>query len=360
MPWAGKSVFVLIVSWFVLLLSHNSAAQTLRERADQLGFLVGTAVRPEQFSEPAYSATLAREYNLIEAENSMKWEALRPSKESFDFAAGDKVVGFAREHRMKVRGHTLVWGRHNPQWLTKGNFDSPQLARLLHQHIETVVEHYRDQVFAWDVLNEAFDENGTLRSSIWYDQPGIGFSDSQTAYIEQIFRWAHSADPHAQLFYNDNGCETLNIKSDAIYKMVRDFKKRNVPIHGIGLQMHIFDLAADVASVSANIKRFTELGIQVHITEMDVALPVDPANGALKNPADLLTQAEIYRAIASACLAHPGCSALQTWGFTDEYSWIRSYSQGKQGSALPFDTKYKPKPAYRALMDSFSHPSPAR
>ena len=114
--------------------------------------------------------------------------------------------------------------------------------------------------------------------------------------------------------------------------------------------MHIANLHADVASISANIGRFTALGVQVHITEMDVALPVD-ANGNA-NPEDLQRQAEIYRQIASACLAHPGCTAIQTWGFTDKYSWIGSHSKHTQGAALLFDLNYRAKPAYEALRNA--------
>ena len=149
------------------------------------------------------------------------------------------------------------------------------------------------------------------------------------------------------LFYNEAGAEVVNPKSDAIYAMVRDFRQRGVPIDGVGFQMHLEKLRADVASISANIKRFTALGVEVHITEMDVALPVDP-NG---NPRfeDLQLQADICREVSTACLSHPGCTAIQTWSFTDKYSWIGSHSKHVQGGALPFDRNYGTKPAYEAL-----------
>jgi endo-1,4-beta-xylanase len=139
----------------------------------------------------------------------------------------------------------------------------------------------------------------------------------------------------------------VNLKSDTIYAMVRDFRRRGVPIDGVGLQMHISNLHADIASISANISRFTALGVQVHFTEMDVSLPVD-ANGNA-SPEDLQRQADIYRQIAGACLAHRGCTAIQTWGFTDKYSWIGSHSKHTLGAALLFDQNYRAKPAYWAL-----------
>ena len=212
-------------------------------------------------------------------------------------------------------------------------------------------------MLAWDVVNEAFDENGALKASIWYDRPGIGLARKSTAYIEQAFRWAHAADPQALLFYNDNDAETINSKSDAIYAMVKDFKQRGVPIDGVGMQIHIFDLHADSDGISTNIARFTALGVQVHFTEMDVAVPLDAAVHA--NAPDLALQAEIYRAIASAGLAHAGCTAIQTWGFTDKYSWIGWKTKGAKGDALLFDRYYTPKPALAALEDACRHGPPA-
>jgi len=346
------------------LLFVHLAAQSLREKADALGISIGAAARPALFSERLYSLTLSREFNMLEPEDAMKWWVIRPDRFTFDFTQADRLVGFAETHRMKVRGHTLVWGGSNPAWLTSEAFTAEQLNQLLQEHITKVVTRYQGKVFAWDVVNEAFDERGQLRPSLWNDQPGIGFAGKSTGYIEQVFRWANVADPQALLFYNDTGGEAINTKSDAIYAMVKDFKLRGVPIDGIGMQMHLFDLQADFDSIDANIARFTALDVQVHITEMDVALPVDAAGNA--TPADLARQAEIYRRVAAACLAHPGCTAIQTWGFTDKYSWIGSKTKHAKGQALLFDRYYAAKPACQALKNAFESdpllhsPAPAR
>ena len=130
------------------------------------------------------------------------------------------------------------------------------------------MKHYAGEVFAWDVVNEALDENGNVRDSLWYNQPGIGLSRQGTAYIEQVFRWAHKADPKALLFYNEAEGEAMNRKSDAIYAMVKDFKRRGVPIDGVGLQLHIPTLDADMPAIAENIARLTALVVQVHITEL--------------------------------------------------------------------------------------------
>lgn len=343
----------------LLLLASICSAQTLREEADKSGLLVGAAINVRYLSEPAYTSTAAREFNMLEPENEMKWAATEPSENTFDFAPGDSIVAFARAHNMKVRGHNLLWHSYNPAWLASGHYTRDQLARLMEDHIEKVVAHYRGEVFAWDVVNEAIDEHGQLRHSIWYDQPGIGMAEKGTAYIEQAFRWAHAADPAALLFYNDAEAEAINAHSDAIYAMVKDFKHRGVPIDGVGLQMHILNLNPDVQSIEKNIDRFTKLGAQVHITEMDVAVPVD-SNGKALDPADLQKQAAIYRQIAQACANNAGCTALQTWGFTDKYSWIGWFTKHTKGDALLFDRQYQQKPAYEAVHEVLVNPSKPR
>jgi endo-1,4-beta-xylanase len=347
---------ILTVGLTVFCLGSGtaSAPDSLRESALASGVLVGTAARPAQLTETLYAKTLAREFNMLEPEDAMKWEVLRPDSQSFDFSQADLLVDFAARHDQKVRGHTLVWHRQNPAWLTQGQFTPDQLAKLLETHIKTVVGHYRGKVFAWDVANEAFDEQvpGKIRDTIWYDRPGIGLSGNGTAYLERCFRWAHEADPQVLLFYNEAEAETLGPKSDAIYAMVRDFRKRGVPIDGVGFEMHIGNLHPDVNSISANIGRFTALGVQVHITEMDISLPVDAHGNA--NSEDLERQAQVYRQIAAACLAHPGCTAIQTWGFTDKYSWIGSHSKKTRGAALLFDQNYHAKPAYESLRSELS------
>jgi endo-1,4-beta-xylanase len=354
MKWRAL-VLVLTTAIVSLGLGTGTPEPTLRQAAQASGMLIGAAVRPAQLSEAAYASTLAREFNMVEPEDALKWEVVHPEPQTFDFSQADQLVDFATRHGMKVRGHTLVWHQQNPKWLTQGKYTSSELAEILERHIKTVVGHYRGKIFAWDVVNEASDElhPGQLRSTIWRDQPGIGLAANGYAYMERCFRWAHEADPQALLFYNEGAeTEVVNPKSDAIYAMVRDFRQRGVPIDGVGLQMHISDLHADVASISANIKRFTALGVQVHITEMDVALPVDAEGNARAE--DLQTQADIYRQIATACVSHPGCTAIQTWGFTDKYSWIGSHSRHTQGAALPFDRNYRAKPATEALRNALA------
>ncbi|HEY6292668.1 MAG TPA: endo-1,4-beta-xylanase [Terriglobia bacterium] len=329
---------------------------SLREAAGRIGLLVGVAVDPVHFSEAAYAGTLAREFNMVEPENVMKWRHTEPARGQFDFDPGDQVVAFAKAHQMRVRGHNLLWAVRNPAWLAGGHFTAPELREIMHQHIARVSGHYAGKVFAWDVVNEAFDGHGRLSHSIWFDQPGIGLAGQGTAYIEQAFRWAREADPKALLFYNDYAAEGPNAKSDAIYAMVKDFRRRGVPIDGVGLQMHLSlqkaATGSSLASLDANISRLAGLGLQVHITEMDVGLPLG-ADGQPSDPAGAQRQADLYGQVARACATNPGCTAFQTWGFTDKYSWIPVFTHGQGGAGLLFDAEYKPKLSYDAVLKAF-------
>jgi len=348
----GKSIKLVLVFALLCATGVGSFAQSMRRRADASGVLVGAAVDPRRFGEPAYAATLAREFNMVEAENVMKWGTLRPDQNTFDFRAGDSVVRFARAHGMKVRGHCLLWSEYNPAWLSKGRHTPEQLNAVLREHVFKVMRHYAGKVFAWDVVNESFLADGSVEPSVWYDSPGIGLKGKGTAYIEQAFRWAREADPKALLFYNDYDTEGINPKSDAVYEMLKDFKSRGVPIDGVGIQAHIMDLGnKDIETFAANLERLAALGLQIHITEMDVGLPVD-VEGNLQNPEDLKRQAEIYRLIAEGCFRQPRCTAFQTWGFTDKYSWIPQWTKGKKGAPLLFDKAYAPKPAYTSVVNA--------
>jgi endo-1,4-beta-xylanase len=292
----------------------------------------------------------------------MKWNPIHPAQNTYNFEPGDALVAFAQAHQMQIRGHNLCWWQYNPAWVaTLAATATPAtMAGVLQDHINTVVTHYTGQVFAWDVVNEAVSDSQTgtgtdLKNSIWYNQPGIGATG--TGYIEQAFRWAHAADPNALLFYNDYNIEAPGAKFTAVYKMVKDFVTRGVPIHGVGIQMHI-DTAGypNSPGLAQNIQQLTSLGLQVHITEMDVKLKTDSSGNA--SAADLQAQAQTYQRILTVCLQNPGCTGFQTWGFTDKYSWIPGSYPGF-GAALPFDVNYEPKPAFNSLISAMQTAPPA-
>jgi len=341
----------------IAALAGACAAQPLRDLASQRGIHIGTAADPKYFAETAYFSTLGAEFNQLEPENDMKFGPIHPRPgnlpSSYDFTNADALVSYAKDHHMAVRGHTLAWYNQNPSWLTGGNYNPKDLAQILQDHISTVVGRYAGQVYAWDVVNEAFNDDGSIRSCIWSDSPGIGVSG--TAYIEQALQWAHAADPQALLFYNDYSNASINAKSNAIYKMAQDFLARGVPLHGIGLQMHLTNTNTDLSNIEPNIQRLTALGLQVQFTELDVRLPVDSSGNA--TPAMLATEAQIYHDAVAICLKYPLCTAVQTWGFTDKHSWIPGTYPGF-GAALEFDANYQPKPAYTAMQSALVNSPP--
>ena len=309
----------------------------LRGCAQTHGVQIGAAVAAEPLrNDPLYGETLTQYFSMVTPENAMKFGPLHPEPDRYDFADADFIVDFAQTHEMQVRGHKLVWHNQLPGWLEDGDWSKEELTEILHDHIATVVGRYRGRVAAWDVVNEAITDSGTLRNTLWLRVIG-------PEYIEMAFRWAHEADPDALLFYNDYGAEGLCPKANAVYTLVEDLVKRGVPIHGVGMQMHAsLDWCPVPESVSANIERLSALGLQIHVTEMDVRVP-EPATQE-----KLEAQAAIYRDMLHVCISSEGCTAFVLWGFTDSHSWVPSFFPG-YGSALIFDDDYGPKPACEAL-----------
>jgi len=353
---SAATLFALLISPTFWAQSPASSSDTLRTAGAAKNLIVGAAADPRHLSEPDYASTLATQFDQLEPENQMKFAVIHPRSgngtSSYDFSPADRLVAFAEAHAMRVRGHCFVWHEQVPDWVIAGvkdrKYDAAALNNILQNHIVTVAKRYATKVWAWDVVNEAFNADGTMRSSVWYDAPGIGFAGQRTRYIEEALRWAHAADPSAKLFYNDYDTETINAKSDAVYAMAKDFRARGVPLDGIGFQAHInlrFDDREKLRSFAANLKRFSDLGLEIHITELDIALDDD-------TPASLHAQSELYRKVTEICLQNSSCRVLQTWGFTDKYSWIPRHSKGKQGWALPFDEAYRKKPAYGSMLQA--------
>jgi endo-1,4-beta-xylanase len=334
-----------------------NAAETLRQAAQRSSLLMGAAADSDFLSEPLYSSTLASQYAQLEPENAMKFGTIHPEPGTYDFAEADKLVAFAQAHFMKVRGHNLVWYQQVPDWVIKPRvpWTPSTLNRMLADHIANVVGRYKSKVYAWDVVNEPFNDDGTLRSAVWFNQPGIGFAGQGTRTIEQALRWAHAADPEARLFVNEIGAETLNRKSDHLYAMAKDFVKRGVPLSGIGLELHVstgIDQPGSLASISRNIQRLAALGLEVQFTEVDVRLQDGSASSLNK-------QAQMYKDLLALCLRQPACTAFQTWGFTDKYSWIPTTFSG-YGWALPFNQSFEKKPAFYALLKELHSPEGGR
>lgn len=289
-----------------------------------------------------YRHVLAEEFTSLTPENAMKFARLHPERDQYNFSGATAIVDFALEHQMQIHGHPLVWHRNLPDWLVETDWTREELIEILRQHILTTVSHFQGQVKSWDVVNEAIEHNGRLRSSIWMD--GIG-----EEYIEMAFRWAHEADPEAQLFYNDYSNHDLRRKSNAIYRLVGQLKRSGVPIDGVGFQMHIgLKDRLKLDDISRNMERLAELGLEVRITEMDVQVH----EGAETESEQFNLQATYYSSILDTCLVARNCKGLTVWGVADHHSWVPHFFD-RPDAPLLFDEEYQPKPAYYAIVQKF-------
>ncbi|MEO3755000.1 endo-1,4-beta-xylanase [Streptomyces sp. B6B3] len=315
----------LAATGVVALAGTAQAADTLGAAAAESGRYYGAAVAPNFLGESGYASTLNREFNSLVAENAMKWDATEPNQGQFNFSGGDQLVRHAQSQGMEVRGHTLVWHAQQPGWVQ--GLTGNNLRQAMLNHISGVASHYAGQIDSWDVVNEAFEWDGSRRQSNLQQQMGDG-------WIEDAFRAADAADPNATLCYNDYGTDGINAKSDAIYRMVQDFRSRGVPIDCVGFQSHL-DSNANLSSYQQNLQRFADLGVDVQITELDVG-----GSGS--------SQANVYGQVTRACVAVSRCNGITVWGITDKYSWRAS------STPLLFDSNYNKKQAYQAVLDALN------
>jgi endo-1,4-beta-xylanase len=308
---------------------------------------VGAAVEPHLLAtDDAYVRTLLREFNAMTPENAMKWGPVHPEERGWRFDPADRLVAFAEASGIEVHGHTLVWHRQLPGWL-----DARPPARLAHAlagHVETLVARYRGRVASWDVVNEALDDAGRLRRTIFLRGLGAG-------YITEAFRLAHAADPQARLYYNDYGAEGGGAKADAVYALVRRLLDEGVPIHGVGLEMHLRATHPPAPeAIAANVARLTALGLAVRISEMDVRIR------RVRRGDPLARQRRVYEDAIAACAGLPGFAGVTFWGVSDAHSWV--HDEFGADAPLLFDRDYAPKPAYfgarAALAAGRSGPAP--
>ena len=314
--------------------THGEQAPTLGQLAAAHGKYLGSATDSPELTDAPYVAILNSEFGQITPGNDMKWENTEPAQGQFTFAKADNIVAMARANDQSVRGHTLVWHSQNPSWLTTTAWTAPQLEAVLKNHITTEVSHFRGKLRAWDVVNEPLNEDGTYRQTMWYQTLGAD-------YIVKALTWAHKADPKAKLYINDYNIDGLGAKSDGMYKLVASLKARGVPIGGVGFQGHLI-VGQVPTTIQQNIQRFTDLGVEVAITELDIRmdLPRDAAKDA--------QQATDYSTVVGACAAVRKCVGVTVWDYTDKYSWVPWVFTG-QGAALPYDENLVKKPAYYAI-----------
>jgi len=307
-------------------------------------FPIGAAVEPWQLETRA-GQLLAWHFNSVTAENAMKPANLQPVEGRFDFAAADAIVDFAGRHGMKVRGHTLLWHEETPEWFWREADGKPatreRVLERLRTHVHAVAGRYRGRVYAWDVVNEVVHPlgPGCLRDTRWLQVVG-------PEYIAWAFRYAREADPSARLFLND--FETTEpTKRACLLRLVADLRAQGVPVHGVGHQMHIDLEKPTVAEVDKTLGLFAALGVEGHITELDMSIAANAAPG----PARLERQAARYAALFEVFMAHPSVTAVSFWGISDARTWLNAKrSPADLDQPLLFDAQLAPKPAYFAVV----------
>ncbi|WP_265751189.1 endo-1,4-beta-xylanase [Actinacidiphila bryophytorum] len=305
--------------------THAAAASSLGAAAAQSGRYFGTAVPAGKLGTSAYTAILDREFNMITPENEMKWDTTEPSRGNFNFGPGDQIVSHAQSHGQRMRGHTLVWHNQLPSWVS--NLSASDLQSAMDNHITTEMNHYKGKIYAWDVVNEAFADGGSgqQRSSPFHDKLGNGF-------IEHAFRTARAADSSAKLCYNDYNIENWSdAKTQGVYNMVKDFKSRGVPIDCVGFQSH-FGTGGPPSSFQTTLSNFAALGVDVQITELDIAQAGS-------------TQ---YANTVNACVHVSRCTGITVWGIRDSDSWRSG------DNPLLFDSNGNPKSAYTAVLNALN------
>jgi endo-1,4-beta-xylanase len=334
----------------VTAASNGNAPDSLRSLAANIGLQVGSAIIPQDIETPSFAAIASSQFSVVTPGNAMKWQVVEPTEGTFDWSQADQLVAFAQANHQLVRGHTLLWHSQLPTWLTdgvaNGTISNAQLANLLHQHITTEVSRYKGKIWQWDVANEFFTDTNPSQinpDDFWISHLGPGI-------IGQAFVWAHQADPHALLCYNDYniaGEDGSNAKSDAAYAWLKQELAAGIPISCVGDQGHLdtqFGFSGQL--MQQDLARFASLGLKVAITEADVRTFVNNATDQVPtNHLATFAQPEEESQMLQACLALSQCISFTVWGFTDADSWVPGAFAG-EGYATIYDVKQQPKQAY--------------
>lgn len=329
-------------------------------------FAIGTALSADQIEgkDPGADSLVRRQFNVVTAENSMKSMFLQPEWGKFDFELGDRLVEYARQNNMQVIGHTLIWHSQLPSYV-QGMNSKDSVQTFFRDHIQTVASHYDRKILGWDVVNEALNEDGTMRSTIFQRLVGDD-------YVTEAFRLAQKAAPHTELYYNDYNIEQPAKRAGAI-RLIRQIQEAGVRIDGVGIQGHWHAGKVPLKDIEDSILEYAALGLQVMITELDLEVLPRDFSGAeisqrIKDPADPSLNpytgglpdsvqnqlANDYEALFKLFLKHRDkISRVTFWGVNDGQSWLNGWPlPGRTNYPLLFDRNYRPKPAYYKVIDA--------
>jgi len=303
------------------------------------GRYFGSDITGNLLSQSPVTQLQSQQFNMVTPGNEMKWDTTEPSNGSFNFAPGQQIVNYAQSNNERVRCHNLVWHSQLPSWVT--SLPSNQVQSAMETHITREAGNYKGSCYAWDVVNEPFndDANGTPRADVFFNAMGIG-------YIADALKTAHAADPNAKLYLNDYNIEGVNAKSNSMFNLAQSLLSQGAPLNGIGFESH-FVLGQIPSDMQANMQRFANLGLDVAVTELDdrIQLPATTAN--------LTQQASDFSKVVQDCLNVSRCVGVTQWAVGDADSWIPGAFSG-QGAATMFDQSYNPKAAFTSVQNTLA------
>ncbi|KAF9807719.1 hypothetical protein IEO21_08102 [Rhodonia placenta] len=337
LPQAASSASTALPTSTAVVPGLNDLARS----AGKLYF--GSATDNPELNDTTYTSILENYamFGQITPGNSMKWYATEPEPGVFTFTAGNVIADLAKSNGMVLRGHNCVWYEELPDWVTANNYNATELAAIVANHTGTLVGYYAGQMYAWDVINEPLNDNGTMREDVFYDTLG-------DSYISIALKAARAADPNVKLYINDYNIEYVGTKSTAMQNLIKQLQADDVPIDGVGLESH-FIVGEVPTTIVENMQAFAALGLEFAITELDIRMEL-PAT------ADLYEQQKTdYYTVVSACMQVEQCVGITVWDWTDKYSWIPSTFPG-YGDACPWDSNnmlahqnYERKPAFDGI-----------
>ena len=362
-----KNFFVITVIVVASLL-YFPDYESLKEKFEDK-FLIGATINQEDYqiveSDVRAIEIVKKDFNAVTPENSMKWMHIHPEFDEFTFSNADKIVDFAKENNMYLLGHTLVWHNQVPDYIYNIK-DKKTFQDHVQKHINTVVKRYTGKVDMWDVVNEALNDDGTLRKTVFLDMLGED-------YIEQAFSLANNVDPNVALAYNDYNLYKPKKRKGAI-RIINSLKKKGIRIDAVGIQAH-WDLHfPSIEEIEKTIVELAETGVDVMITELDITVIPNPyelagiAREEFKKfegdkewdpyqagiPSDIQEKlTNRYRDIFELFVKHKNkISRVTFWGINDKYTWRNENPiNNRTDYPLLFDREYNEKPAYDALID---------
>lgn len=351
-----KSLCPLLLLFFLMLTSCSKdedpipavdvplPTKTLKESSN--GFFVGMAMNSNRLDMNSYTAIIEREFESMTSEWEMKMNIILPSKGNYNWSKADKIVNYCVSKGINIHGHALIWHSSTPDWLENYSGTDAQFEQEVKEYITAVVTRYKDKVSSWDVVNEGVaDQNGELRNTVFRQRMGDD-------YMAKCFQWAREADSDCKLFYNDYNMTSNISKQNKVFELVADWKKRNIPIDGLGYQMHISYNFPSKEQIKAATDRAVDTGLLLHYSELDIR--ANPNKDIIKLTAERSTAQQLkYKEVVQIYNTIPTANkfGITVWGLKDNDSWLLPHHNNTNEWPLLYDANFKAKKAYTGFLE---------